>query len=325
MPLRAIEARARGSRKSRVAGSSAGGRRPCYEAMKETKSSLLRAEPFRLRMQLPDNDDTIKGGEWGRRPDESSQVRAFRRSAMQLCDWNAQPDFKQIVEKSLTLFGVFTGVTLSFYIKDFLFAVDPPHGFREFPTWSRVLIAVAVIALLLRYIIGSAVHLNSTYVAKVVTTIRQTSLDGMPVRMFAVDEAKSMKSERLGWLFFDMLMLIAFGMFAVSITYAFDFDDIIWRSIWFILVGLGWSGIAALYRPLDQEIAERWLVIDLVQLGIMAALLMFSWPATVKAVILAAVNVLCLFLDLAVVSRPPPVAAADPAPNPGGANPAADA
>jgi hypothetical protein len=230
---------------------------------------------------------------------------------MWLCDWNAKPDFKQVVEKSLSLFGVFTGVTLSFFIKDFLFAVDAPTGFREFPTWSRALIAVAVIALLLRYIVGSAVHLNSTYVPKAITTFRQTSPDTAPVREFVLDEVKPLKSERFGWLFFDILMLIAFGMFAVSITYAYDFDDIIWRSIWFILVGLAWSVVAALWRPRDLEVAKRWLVIDFVQLGAMAGLLMFPCPPVGKAIALAAANVLCLWFDLAVVSHPPPAAAAD--------------
>jgi hypothetical protein len=37
-------------------------------------------------------------------------------------DPGAEPDFKQIVDKSLVLFGVFTGATLSFYVKDFLLA-----------------------------------------------------------------------------------------------------------------------------------------------------------------------------------------------------------
>jgi hypothetical protein len=58
----------------------------------------------------------------------------IREMANWLCDWNVKPDFKQIVEKSLALFGVFTGVTLSFYIKDFLFGNNIPRlASRTFP------------------------------------------------------------------------------------------------------------------------------------------------------------------------------------------------
>lgn len=35
---------------------------------------------------------------------------------------SATPDFKQIVEKTLAVFAVFTGATLTFYVKDFLFS-----------------------------------------------------------------------------------------------------------------------------------------------------------------------------------------------------------
>lgn len=50
-----------------------------------------------------------------------------------LCDWGAAPDFKQIVGKSLALFGVFTGVTLSFYIKDSCSATGYRPASRNFP------------------------------------------------------------------------------------------------------------------------------------------------------------------------------------------------
>jgi len=50
-----------------------------------------------------------------------------------LCDWGAAPDFKQIVGKSLALFGVFTGVRLSFYIKDSCSATGYRPASRNFP------------------------------------------------------------------------------------------------------------------------------------------------------------------------------------------------
>jgi hypothetical protein len=96
-----------------------------------------------------------------------SETRAW------LYDRDAQPDCKQIVENSLALFGVFTGVTLSFYIRDFLFGDKIPWGFRDFSLWERGLMTASVISLLLRYIVGSAVHLTATHVPKVTTTIKK--------------------------------------------------------------------------------------------------------------------------------------------------------
>jgi hypothetical protein len=219
-----------------------------------------------------------------------------------LKDWisnpDVEPDFKQIVEKSLALFGVFTGVTLSFYIKDFLFVDKVPVGFMNFPLWSRTLIALAVISLLLRYIVGSAVHLNATYVAKA------PKLEMKDDKLALVEE-KSHKSGPLGWLFFDVLMLIGFGLLTVRITYAIDFDELMWFSIWFILVGLGWSVVAYVWRPRDRPVAERWILIDLCQVAVTWGLFLTPGYHLTKTVLLALAYIFCLFLDLCVVSRPP--------------------
>jgi hypothetical protein len=225
-----------------------------------------------------------------------------------LCDWNAKPDFKQIVEKSLALFGVFTGVTLSFYIKDFLFGDKIPDGFKDFSVPSRVLISASVIALLLRYIVGSAVHLNATYVAKVTTTIERNP-NGADVLV----ETKEPKSESLGWLFFDIIMLVGFGILAVYIIYSIDLKEFLARSVDFILVGLAWSVIALIWRPGDRAVAERWCCIDGVQLIITLVLYVTSWSDLCKTSILAIVYISCLFLDFCVISRPSPTPAV-PAP-----------
>jgi hypothetical protein len=169
-------------------------------------------------------------------------MQTIRRAKDWICDWSVKPDFKQIVDKSLTLFGVFTGVTLSFYIKDFLFVDKVPPGFTEFPLWSRALIVIAVTTLLLRYIIGSAVHLNVRYVPAVNDVFRQKSEDGG--MEFAIEERK-LKSESIGLLFFDVLVLLVFGIFAVAITYALDFEELMWRSFYFMMVGVVWGVIAA--------------------------------------------------------------------------------
>jgi hypothetical protein len=236
-----------------------------------------------------------------------------------LCDCGATPDFKQIVEKSLALFGVFTGVTLSFYIKDFLFGDNIPIGFLDFAWFDRVLISASVIALLLRYIVGSAVHLNATYVAKVTTRI---------VNNVLVEE-KQPKSENLGWLFLDIVFLVAFGLLAVVIIYSADMDKFLLHSAAFIAFGLAWSAIAYRWREGDKPIAARWLAIDGFQLAVTLGLYyaacwsVTDWSDFTKTWLLAPIYVACLFLDFCVVSRPPPTLGVPPLAVPAAVVPAA--
>ena len=223
-----------------------------------------------------------------------SETRAW------LYDRDAQPDFKQIVEKSLALFGVFTGVTLSFYIKDFLFGDKIPLGFRDFSLWERGLMTASVISLLLRYIVGSAVHLTATYVPKVTTTIQE--IGGKQVLF----EEKKSRSASLFWLCFDIVVLVAFGMVAVLIIYSSDFGEFLRHSGYFIALGLLWNVVALFCRPDDRAVAERWWWIDMWQLIITIALMVPSGLVLERTIVLAVVYVSFLFLDFCVVSRPPP-------------------
>ena len=228
----------------------------------------------------------------------------FRNVEYWFYDRNAKPDFKQIVEKSLALFGVFTGVTLSFYIKDFLFGDNILAGFRGFSKMDRALISASVISLLLRYIVGSAVHLNATYVAKVTTRI---------VNNVLVEE-KQPKSENLRWLFFDLLILVIFGLLAVYIIYSPNLQEFLWRSAIFILVGLFWSVVALAVRRGDRPIAARWAVIDGFQFLLTLGLYEASCSDSGKISWLAIIYIGFLFVDFGVVSRPPPTMGVPPAP-----------
>jgi hypothetical protein len=207
-------------------------------------------------------------------------------------DWfhdpNADPNYKQIVEKSLALFGVFTGVTLSFYIKDFLIEGKPDYSLG-LPFGTRALVACAVIALLLRYIVGSAAHLNATYVG-----------DTQPT----TGDKVARKSTSLGWLFFDIAMLVVFGVLAASIAYPGDFDQLLIRSGMFVLAGLLWAGVAFCFRQQDRPIAIPWLIIDVFQLVATGFLWWVAWSVTVKAALLAIMYVGCLYLDFLAVSKP---------------------
>jgi hypothetical protein len=224
-----------------------------------------------------------------------------------ICHRNDTPDYKQIVEKTLALFGVFTGATLSFYVKDFVFGEKIPTGFRDFPFWGRILVAVSVMALLLRYIVGSAVHLNATYVPKVTTKI------GVAVGGFQpVIEEKQPTSASMCWLFFDMAVLVGFGMLAVAIIYSTDFGQFLLHSSYYILAGLLWSVVAMLWRPGDARIAKSWLAIDLSQFILTWGLIELPCDDLIRAALLASIYLVFLFLDFCVVSRPAPAVVAPP-------------
>ena len=207
-------------------------------------------------------------------------------------DAGAEPNFKQIVDKSLDLFAVFTGVPLAFFVKDFLFENTKP-GFAALSFPSRAFVAAAVIALLLRFIVGSAAHLNSRY---------------KPQKP-AAGGAKVVQLPSLGWLFCDIVFLVLFGTFAVYIVYAGNLHDLMVRAFSFIAAGLAWGVLAVALREKDRAIARPWMAINTGQLAITATLIWCSWSFlqsdAVKAAILAGVYVFCLFLDFAVVSRPP--------------------
>jgi hypothetical protein len=229
------------------------------------------------------------------------------------CNPDAEPDFKQIVEKSLALFGVFTGATLSFYVKDFLLADKDLAGFNDFSLWARACLVATVIALFLRYIVGSASHLHATYVPKVTMShkvIFAKDAAGNPIAELVSSERRELASSSLNWLFFDIGMLVLFGIVAVFIIQASNLEEFMWFSSGFVLVGFAWGVVAFFCRPpRDAEFAKRWLAIDIVQIAITLVLiyaLRQRWVGSVGApTILAAVYVFCLFLDFAMISRPP--------------------
>jgi hypothetical protein len=231
-------------------------------------------------------------------------------------DTAAEPDFKEIVDKSLVLFGVFTGATLSFYVKDFLLADKDLAGFNGFSVSARACLVAAVIALLLRYIVGSASHLNATYVPKVTTShkvIFGTDAAGNPVAEVVSSEHRELASASLRWLFFDIAFLVLFGIVAVFIIQASNLEQFMWSASLFVAVGFVWGVFAYFCRSSrDVLFAKRWMAIDIVQVAITVALiysLRWGWFGdhgnTFVPAILAAVYVFCLFIDFAVGSRPP--------------------
>jgi cytochrome b subunit of formate dehydrogenase len=234
-------------------------------------------------------------------------------------DRDAEPDFKPIVEKSLSLFAVFTGVVFSFYVKDFVFGPDDPkilHNFAGFSFCSKIFVAVTVTTLLLRYIVGSAAHLNARYLPKTTLCLEgsvatdpnggvfQAGRDVYPRKM-ALREDKVITEKRLGWLYFDIGVLVAFGGLAIYLTFAPSLEDLMRRCLYFVAAGFLW-GVIAQFRCADRYLARRWIIIDGAQ---SAVTLLLIWQHDVLGVlpttaVLAAVYMFCLVVDFAVVSRP---------------------
>src|SRR5947209_11094758 len=95
-----------------------------------------------------------------------------------ICPYSDAPDFKQIVDKVLAVFAVFTGATFTFFVNDFFLMRRLPAGFADFDLWERIYVLAGVIALLLRYIMGSAVHFNAAYVPKSRQTVVREVQEG---------------------------------------------------------------------------------------------------------------------------------------------------
>jgi hypothetical protein len=152
--------------------------------------------------------------------------------------------YKQIVENSHRIFTVFTGATLSFYVND-LFSAKEAWRFWAVP---------AVIALMLRYNVGSAIHLNQTY-------------------------ATAKTEPSCIWLFFDIVSLVAFGFLALFIIKGpDDIDTLMWRSLYFVSAGFTWSLIALFRGGKQAEIGCTWMKVDGSQVGV--TLLMILAPIT---------------------------------------------
>jgi hypothetical protein len=214
---------------------------------------------------------------------------------MGICEFD-KPDFKFIVDRTIAVFAVYTGATLTFFVKDFLFSRNNLEtiDFCGWATYWGSWVVIAVIALLLRYIVGSAVQLNRAYVPKESLTINGP----------AIKTVKSYDSKSVCWLFFDMLFLIAFGIIAFFLTTGTTIDGFMWRAICFVAGGFTWSLIAVAFSRGSPKVAKAWLWIDGIQIVFTLWLLYLDLGDLTKSVILAIFYLLFLFADLCVLARP---------------------
>jgi hypothetical protein len=194
--------------------------------------------------------------------------------------------FEDAVRVILTTFGVFTG----FAIKS---AIDKIHfpesssllAIFQILTNFHVYIGLATVALLLRFIIGSAVHLNLCYVTE--------PRSKMPFMLFK-----------------DIAFLIVFGLVAVSMIDAKDVEGFATRAAWFIAAGILWSGLDWLLRSGraggEKSLASIWWVaIDVGQLVLTWAVFRMTGEPLWQSMALAFIFALALYLDMRAVLLPP--------------------
>jgi hypothetical protein len=195
--------------------------------------------------------------------------------------------FENAIRAILTAFGIFTGVAIKSVVDDIKFS--------ESPSWSAILdplsdphlfIALAAIALLLRYIIGSAVHLNLCYVVEP-------------------------RSKSWWMLFKDLGFLIVFGLIAVFMIKAKNVGAFEVRAATFVAAGLLWSVLDWFIRDklawCGPDIGEkslfsgRWLWIDIFQLAVTFLVWFEGGNIWCQSLVLAITFSLALLLDMAVV------------------------
>jgi len=169
------------------------------------------------------------------------------------------PNFDDVVKVILATFTVFTGLTLTRFLTANPTMVDL-GDLGNWHWWGFF----ALVALLLRYIIGSAIHLNRTYV-------------GDPPR-----------STHVALLFKDLMFLVFFGMLALYIMEATQPGDFARRAMLFVLAGFTWSILDYLIRRFvcyvfgNDEVDNATLrIVDLifVFVFVVLAILMVSRPA----------------------------------------------
>lgn len=198
--------------------------------------------------------------------------------------------FEDAVRVIVTTFGVFTGVV----IKSAIEKIEFPESssllaiFQILTNW-HLYICLATVALLLRFIIGSAVHLNLCYVVE--------PRSKMPVMLFK-----------------DIAFLIVFGLIAVSMVNAAgvkatDASGFATRAAWFIAAGILWSVVDGVGR-MGRDGAEKtlaspwWITIDVFQLVLGVGVFLVTKDPLWQSMALALIFWVALYLDMRTVLLP---------------------
>jgi hypothetical protein len=191
--------------------------------------------------------------------------------------------FDYAVRTILTTFGVFTGAAIKSAIDGIAFPTSS-SGWAFLSTLNdfHLFICIATVALLLRFIVGSAVHLNLCYVIE--------PRSKMPVMLFK-----------------DLAFLIIFGLLAIFMIKATDVAGFATRAFLFIAFGLLWSVVDWLVRYGQTDKGEQtlfsksWIGIDFCQLALILLTLCVIHDPWWQSCWLAAGFTLALYGDMKIV------------------------
>lgn len=197
------------------------------------------------------------------------------------------PDFENVVKVVISTFAVFVGFTINEYLKK--------ADVEDWAQW-RFWAFIALASLLLRYIIGSSVHLNHVYVKQI---------EGE-------DGAKRPRSRSVLLLFKDICFLVIFGMIAVHTTKATNLDDFVAGTLVFVGAGFVWSVFDGLVRWVWSQWDQHegpghfvllWIALDVVLFVIVLSLNAHVHHVLTRAQCISGVYLLFLFLDFFAIIR----------------------
>jgi len=226
-------------------------------------------------------------------------------------------DLEPAVKVILSTFAVFVGFTLTETVKSLSTQSLVDWNWQsvaslfEDPHWWLL---VALVALLLRFIVGSSVHLNHTY-----------------VKSLKENAPANEKSSSVAMLFKDLAFLIIFGILAVFISRALTDPKALgqltesnlqsllstfeFRCAVFLSVGLVWSAIDIVCRLIwgaifDNEWAgwhgRIWIIFDVLQLIYTVWIVPYFWmTGLAQAEALGIGYVVFLFIDLQLMIQIP--------------------
>lgn len=232
------------------------------------------------------------------------------------------PDFDLVVKTVLATFAVFTGYVYSTSLKTLdLGETSGVFGWTAWFCKPSLWAVLALMALLLRYIIGSAIHLTYMYVPP--------------------EKGKPSRSKLIILLFKDLLFLVAFGVIAMAISNdtipkqdgSFAPAPFLRDAMLFLAAGFAWSILDTLSRCIAARVCSKpntegptffwviWSVLDAAQFLLTLGILAIGWGPLASMFWLAIVYAIFLVLDVAAILRaaqianlvnPPAPAAAAP-------------
>lgn len=198
-----------------------------------------------------------------------------------------QPDFENVVKVVISTFAVFVGFTITEYLRK-----PDVEDWTQWRFWAFIALA----SLLLRYIIGSSVHLNHVYVKQVEVG----------------NDAKRPRSRSVFMLFKDICFLVIFGMIAVHTTKATKLDDFVDGTLLFVAAGFAWSVIDGVIRWVwsnwdryegPGHFVLLWISLDVTLFAIVWLLNEHVHHALTRAQCISGVYLLFLFLDFFAIIR----------------------